>query len=95
MTISIDEVRHIAALARLELTPEEERLFAEQLSTILDHVETLRSVDTEGVPPTVHAAADRPRLRDDVTRPTGDVEVVLGNAPDRSGNFFRVPKILD
>lgn len=95
MTISIEEVRHIAALARLELTPEEETLFAEQLSTILGHVETLRAVDTEGVPPTAHAASDRPRLREDAARATGDVEVVLGNAPDRSGDFFRVPKILD
>ena len=95
MTISIDEVRHIAALARLELTPEEESLFAEQLSTILEHVETLRRIDTEGVPPTAHAADERPHLREDAVRPTGDVEVVLGNAPDRSGDFFRVPKILD
>lgn len=95
MKISIADVRHIAALARLELTAEEEALFAEQLSTILEHVETLRAVDTEGVSPTAHADGGLTPLREDVVTNQPDVERVLGNAPDRSGDFFRVPKILD
>ncbi|MGH7805823.1 MAG: Asp-tRNA(Asn)/Glu-tRNA(Gln) amidotransferase subunit GatC, partial [Candidatus Binatia bacterium] len=90
MRISLEQVRHIAELARLELTPEEEALFAEQLSAILDYVDQLSTLDLEGVPPTRHALDDAPRFRDDRVTNEPQVDALLANAPDRSGGFLRV-----
>ena len=95
MAISLAEVRHIAALARLELTPEEESLFAEQLSAILEYVGELSTLDLDGVPPTRHALDDAPKLRDDRVTNEPQVDALLANAPDRSGAFLRVPKIIE
>ena len=95
MKITLEEVRHIAALARLELTAEEEALFADQLSTILEHVDQLAGLDLAGVEPTRHALDDAPRFREDRVTNEPQVDALLANAPDRSGPFLRVPKIIE
>jgi len=96
MALSLEEVRRIAALARLRLTPEEERTFAGQLSAILDHVAELRELDVTGVEPMTHAlAGEGPDLRVDVLLPSLPPEEALANAPAREGTYFKVPRIIE
>jgi aspartyl-tRNA(Asn)/glutamyl-tRNA(Gln) amidotransferase subunit C len=97
MSLSLDEVRRIAALARLRLTPEEEGRFAVQLSAILDHVEQLKELDVSGVEPMTHAVAagEAAPLREDVERPGLTPDEALAAAPAREGTFFRVPRIIE
>lgn len=93
--ITIKDVEHVAKLARLELTPEEKELFAEQLSKIIDAFDELKDVQTDGIEPMSHAIPMPNALREDeVVTPPGH-ESLLKNAPDREGVFFKVPKIGD
>lgn len=95
MELSRDDVMHVARLARLELTPEEVRLFQKQLSDILSHVEKLKELETSSVEPTSHAMPLQNVFREDEVRASLPREKVLQNAPDRAENFFRVPKIIE
>ena len=95
MTIRPRDVRHVAALARLELSPQEEQSLLTDLQAILGYVEKLRELDTEGVPPTTHMLDVGAALREDEVRNEADVEALLANAPDRWQGFFRVPKIIE
>jgi aspartyl-tRNA(Asn)/glutamyl-tRNA(Gln) amidotransferase subunit C len=97
MALSLEEVRRIATLARLRLTPEEERTFAGQLSAILDHVAELRELDVSGVEPMTHALAEgeRPDLRADALQASLPPEEALANAPAREGTYFKVPRIIE
>jgi len=97
MSLSLDEVRRIAVLARLKLSPDEERVFQGQLSAILDYVEQLQSLDVSGVEPMTHAlaAGDQPPLREDVVQPSLPPEDALANAPGREGTCFKVPRIIE
>ena len=88
-------VRHVAHLARIAITDAEVRLYGEQLSKILDYVNQLNELDTSDVPPTEH-----PLLASNVSSPDAphrswSPDDALKNAPDRHGDFFRVPKVLD
>ncbi|HVE87326.1 MAG TPA: Asp-tRNA(Asn)/Glu-tRNA(Gln) amidotransferase subunit GatC [Myxococcales bacterium] len=95
MALTVEQVRHVAALARLKLTPEEEQRFTAQLSAILDHMAELQALDTSGVEPTSHAALEEPRLRPDEVQPSLDPEQGLENAPRRSGTSFAVPRVIE
>lgn len=95
MTISQDEVRHVARLARLALSDAELSTLGEQLGRILDHVRQLDRLDTAGVEPTCHAVETGTPFREDVAVPFSDREALLANAPDREGDAFRVPRILE
>ncbi len=95
MKLSLEQVRHVATLARLSLTPEEERTMQQQLSAILEAVEALGPLDTSAVEPTSHAGLDAVRWREDAVRPSLPPERALGNAPARVGTSFAVPKILE
>jgi aspartyl-tRNA(Asn)/glutamyl-tRNA(Gln) amidotransferase subunit C len=96
MSLSVDEVRRIARLARLELSPEEERLFQGQLSAILDYVEQMKELDVSGVEPMTHALADDALpLREDLVRPGLAPDEALANAPAREGTCFKVPRIIE
>jgi aspartyl-tRNA(Asn)/glutamyl-tRNA(Gln) amidotransferase subunit C len=95
MSLSLEQVRHVAKLARIALTPDEERRFQEQLSAILDAVEQLRELDTEAVEPTSHAALSAALLREDGAREEISPHEALANAPARVGTYFAVPKILE
>jgi aspartyl-tRNA(Asn)/glutamyl-tRNA(Gln) amidotransferase subunit C len=95
MSLSREAVRHIALLARLELSEAEEVAFTEQLGHLLEYFEKLTSLDTSSVDPTAHAVDIQSAYRDDVaTNPAGD-ESLRANAPARDGDFFKVPKILE
>ena len=94
MALSREEVRHIALLARLELSAEEEVTFTEQLDHILQHFETLAALDTESVEPTAQVVDARNDREDVVTNPSAPDEL-RANAPARDGDFFKVPKIIE
>ena len=95
-TLGTDDVRRIATLARLELTPEEVALFAEQLGDILSYVDELRSLDTTGVEPTSHPLSAGPVWRADEPVASLDRATVLAGAPGGSpaSGLFKVPKVL-
>lgn len=94
MRVTLEDVEKIARLARLELTEEEKALYRVQMDEMLDYVDQLKTLDTEGVEPTTFMAEDDSRLREDVPSGSLPVEEALRNAPSRSGGFFRVPKVL-
>ena len=95
MPITRDEVTHVARLARLALSPAETETFREQIDGILGYIRQLDGLDTKGVVPTSHAIETGTPFRDDAVRPFGDREAILSNAPDREGDFFRVPRIIE
>ncbi len=95
MAISSEDVQHVARLARLELTEGEVELFREQLSAVLERAQRIQLLPLAEVPPTAHPVPLRNVWRDDVVEPCDVTEGVLGNAPDRDGEFFRVPRILE
>jgi aspartyl-tRNA(Asn)/glutamyl-tRNA(Gln) amidotransferase subunit C len=96
LSLSREQVQHIARLARVGLSEEDIGRFSEQLSEILDYFERLRQVDTEDVPPTAHTLPLHNVMREgDEPAPCLEVESVLENAPVREGKYFRVKVILE
>ncbi len=95
MTISREQVEHIAELARLALSEDEISMYAEQLSDILAYVEQLSAVDTSAVPPTAAVLPLTSVLREDAARPSLTPEDALANAPDSAAQQFRVSAVLD
>ncbi len=92
--IDRQEVRKVANLARLELTPEEEEQFTGQLNGILDYFEQLSELDTSKVQPTTRAIDVSNVMRSDDLQPFANRDNILEGAPDRDGEFFKVPKIM-
>ena len=95
MAISREEVEHVAFLARLGLTDTEKQTLQEQLSAILEHMRTINELDTSEIPPTAQVIPLRNVMRPDEPQPSLPVDDVLRNAPDREGDFFRVPHVLE
>ena len=95
MKITVEDVRRVAALARLELSAAEEEALVADLGAILAYVDALTQLDTEGVPPTANALDAGSAFRDDEVRNDSEVDALLANAPDRWEGFFRVPKIIE
>jgi len=95
MTLSFEEVEHIADLARLELSPAEKELYRKQLSHILDYAARLQSLDTSGIPPTSSVLPPHSVLRADESRPGLPSPALLKNAPQAESGQFRVPAVLE
>ncbi|KAA3646583.1 MAG: Asp-tRNA(Asn)/Glu-tRNA(Gln) amidotransferase subunit GatC [Chloroflexi bacterium] len=95
MSLTLDEVKHIAHLARLELSAEELELYRQQLSSILDHVAQLDELDTADVEPLTSVLAEQSELRVDEPGQALPLDKLLGNAPDTDRDQFKVPPILD
>jgi len=95
MALSRAEVEHIAALAHLELTPQEIERYREQLSAILEYAAAIQEVDTSAIPPTATVLPLRNVMREDAPGPSLPHEDVLANAPDAEAGCFRVRAILD
>lgn len=96
MKIDRKLIKHLEALARIELGEEERDTLADQLGRIVEFVEKLQSVDTSEVSEKrVVVHSDEEHLRDDETVPGLDRETVLEQAPDVVGNLFRVPRVID
>ena len=88
------DVRHVAKLARLDVTDDEVALFAGQLAAVLEHAQDVEALDTAGVPPTAHPLPLVNVLREDVPRDGVDRDEVLAMAPAAEDGRFRVPRIL-
>lgn len=89
--IDAEQVLHVARLARLELAPEDVQPMADELSTILGHIEQMSSLDLEGVAPTTHVVPVEGVLREDVPEPPLPRDVALSQAPGRTESGFLVP----
>jgi aspartyl-tRNA(Asn)/glutamyl-tRNA(Gln) amidotransferase subunit C len=95
MMISIAEVEHVAHLARLALSPEEQQRFTEQLNAILAYMDQLNEVPTDDVEPTSHVLDLVNVFRDDTARQLISVEEALQNAPESTHQYFVVPRIVE
>jgi len=95
LRLSQEEVEHIALLARLKLTDEERERMTTQLNDIIGFFGQLGELDTTDVEPTSHVIPMSNVLREDKVRPSLPVEDVLENAPDRAGDTFRVPRVVE
>jgi aspartyl-tRNA(Asn)/glutamyl-tRNA(Gln) amidotransferase subunit C len=89
------DVKYVAHLARLSLSPEEEARIGAQLGNILGYIEKLKEVDVSGVEPTAHAFPLVNVVRPDVVRPSMSHEDALRNAPAQANGLFMVPKIVE
>jgi aspartyl-tRNA(Asn)/glutamyl-tRNA(Gln) amidotransferase subunit C len=92
--IQPDEVRTIAALARLRLSPEEIERMTHELDAILEYIDTVKNLDTGDTEPMTHAVPFDCPLRQDEPMPSLSVEDALQNAPRRRDSFFEVPRIV-
>jgi aspartyl-tRNA(Asn)/glutamyl-tRNA(Gln) amidotransferase subunit C len=92
--ISIDQVKHVANLARLAITEEEAEKFTKQLDAIITFAEQLNELDTENIEPTSHVLDIKNVLREDVPQKGLPQEEVLKNAPEEKDGQFKVPSIL-
>jgi len=94
MKITKKEVLHVANLARLDIDDADVERFAGQVGTILDYVDTLKKVDTTGVPATSHAITLTNAFRTDEVKDQLNPEDALANAPEKERGAFVVPKII-
>jgi aspartyl-tRNA(Asn)/glutamyl-tRNA(Gln) amidotransferase subunit C len=95
MSLSADDVRWVAHLARLELSPDELATITPQLQAIVAYVDQLRQVNTESVEPLAHPLPLQNVFHSDELAPSLPVDAALANAPARQGDFYRVPAVLD
>lgn len=95
MAISEEQVRHVALLARLALTDEQVHVLADQLSSILDHIETMQELDLADVPATAHAVSVTNSVRPDEVVPGLSREDALRNAPKQRDGYFVIPRIVE
>jgi aspartyl-tRNA(Asn)/glutamyl-tRNA(Gln) amidotransferase subunit C len=93
--LSPEQVRHVAKLARLQLSADEEARFGSQLSGVLSHMEQLNALDVSAVQPMTHALAEPTPYRDDVPVPSLGGERVVANAPAHVGTGVAVPRIIE
>jgi aspartyl-tRNA(Asn)/glutamyl-tRNA(Gln) amidotransferase subunit C len=95
MKITLDQVRYVAELARLDLAPAEEGRLTGQLNAILEYMDQLSEVDTTGIEPTSHVLPLTNVMRDDAVGACLSNAEALANAPDADQGHFAVPKILE
>jgi len=95
MSLDPATVRRIASLARIHLDPGQAEALRHELSGILGWIEQLNEVDVEGVAPLTGAAQMALKMREDAVNDGGYPDRILANAPERAGNFFAVPKVVE
>jgi aspartyl-tRNA(Asn)/glutamyl-tRNA(Gln) amidotransferase subunit C len=95
MSLSAEQVRWVANLARLELTDAELATMTGQLNRIVEYVDQLQQLNTDGVEPLAHALELANVFRADEPQPSLPVDAALANAPRRRGDFYAVPAVLD
>ena len=101
--VTLEDVRRVAELANLELTPAEEPRMAHDLNAILGHVAQLSELDTSGIEPMAQVAdmlgaedaGQGADLRPDIVHPSLDRKAVMASAPETDGRFFKVPKVIE
>lgn len=92
--LTLEDVQHVAKLARLALGEGKLRQLTPQLESILHYVDKIRQADVTGVQPMAHALPLSNVLREDIVQPSLPIEAVLQNAPETDGRFFKVPKVI-
>ncbi|WP_150276015.1 Asp-tRNA(Asn)/Glu-tRNA(Gln) amidotransferase subunit GatC [Paenibacillus tepidiphilus] len=95
MSITVKDVQHVAKLARLQLSPEEEAVFTEQMNAILQYAEKLNELNTDDVKPTTHVLHVSNVMREDVVKESVTQEAALLNAPEDEEGQFKVPAVLE
>jgi aspartyl-tRNA(Asn)/glutamyl-tRNA(Gln) amidotransferase subunit C len=95
MSLTLEDVEHVAHLARLRLSPAELEKMRDQLSNILDHFQMLQQIDVSAVPPTAQVADLINVMREDAVRPSLPREQALANAPEQQDGMFRVRAIFE
>jgi aspartyl-tRNA(Asn)/glutamyl-tRNA(Gln) amidotransferase subunit C len=95
MSVNIDQVRHIAKLARIAMSDSELAKLEPELNNIIGWIEQLGEVDTDGIEPLTAVIDQKLRLRDDVVNDGDCREDVLANAPEAQHGFFAVPKVIE
>ena len=95
MRITREQAEHVARLARLELSPEEQRTFVEQLDKILTYMDQLNELDTDDVAWAFHTWGMQNVLRDDVQGESLPREEALSNAPERTTEAYKVPRVIE
>src|SRR5690348_4518168 len=93
--LTLQQVEHVALLARLELTPDEKRKLTEDLNVILGYFEQLQELDTAEIEPTSHAIPVQNVFRTDEVRPSLPRERILAEAPDARAEYFVVPRVVE
>lgn len=95
MSLTLDEVRKVARLGRLELSDADLVLMQQQLSAILQYIDLLNELDTDGIEPLAHPLPIANVFRPDEPIPSLPVDAALQNAPNRVGDYFAVPAVFD
>ena len=93
--ITLEQVRHVALLARLELSPQDENRLRTDMDEMLAYVDKLNELDTTNVAPTTQVGEAGTPMRDDEVTNRPDADAILANAPSRDRNYFKVPKIIE
>ena len=93
--ISLEQVRHVARLARLELSPQDENRLRTDMDEMLAYVDKLNELDTKDVAPTTQVGEAGTPMRDDKVTNRPDANAILANAPSRDRDYFKVPKIIE
>ena len=93
--ITSEEVRHLSVLTRISMTDDEVEIMRDQMADILDSIEVLREVDTDGIEPTAHSVGLNSVMREDVSSDSISLEDALSNAPLIEGDFIRVRAVLE
>jgi len=95
MSVTIKEVEHIAKLAKLKFNESEKEKLRGELNKVLDYIDTLNELDLSNVPPLESINETENVFRDDIVKPGLTKEEALKNAPAKTENFFRVPKVIE
>jgi aspartyl-tRNA(Asn)/glutamyl-tRNA(Gln) amidotransferase subunit C len=95
MAVTLEDVEHVANLARLEFSDEEKKTLMNQLNKILEYMEKLNELDTSNVEPLAQVIPLSNVFREDAVRPSSPVSEVLKNAPAKTDKFFKVPKVIE
>ena len=95
MSLDPATIRRIASLSRIRVEEDQVESLQHELNSILGWIEQLNEVNVDGIEPLTGGAQMAMRMRDDVVTDGGYPEQVLSNAPDRNGEFFAVPKVVD
>ena len=89
------DIKYVANLARMRLTDKEIERFSKQLKDVLKYIDKLKELDIANIQPTSHVLGLKNIFREDVVKSSLNSEEVLKNAPERKGNFFKVPKVIE
>jgi aspartyl/glutamyl-tRNA(Asn/Gln) amidotransferase C subunit len=93
--ITLEQVRHVALLARLELSVQDENRLRTDMDEMLAYVDKLNELDTKNIAPTTQVGEAGTPMRDDEVTNRPDADAILANAPSRDRNYFKVPKIIE